>query len=183
MTDATPGRRFPPRARRLAFAAAATLAATVWASVQDDDAAATMAPSRPQRRSVAPASAYESVANTAQPWPDVARVESRAPWKDAAPQGLVAWGPAPPPPAPPAPPAPPPTASAPPQAPDFPYTLIGRLDDGQARALLTNRTRSFGAKVADVIDGIWRVDSVDADGVTLTWLPGGISRTLVFPSS
>jgi hypothetical protein len=49
--------------------------------------------------------------------------------------------------------------------------------------LLSNRTRSFGAKVADVIDGVWRVESVDADGVTLTWLPGGISRTLVFPSS
>jgi len=66
--------------------------------------------------------------------------------------------------------------------PDFPYTLIGRLDDGQARALLTNRTRSFGAKAADVIDGTWRVDAVNADGVSLTWLPGGISRTLAFPS-
>lgn len=183
MTDATPNRRITPRARRLAIAAAATLAATVWASVQDDDAAATMAPSRPHRRSVAQASASAPATNTARMWPEVAQLESRAPWNDAAPQGLVAWGPVPPPPAPPSPPAPPPPASAPPQAPDFPYTLIGRLDDGQARALLTNRTRSFGAKVADVIDGIWRVDSVDADGVTLTWLPGGLSRTLVFPSS
>jgi hypothetical protein len=73
-------------------------------------------------------------------------------------------------------------ASAAPQPPEFPYTLIGRLDDGQARALFTNRTRSFGAKAADVIDGVWRVDAVDEDAVTLTWLPGGISRTLAFPS-
>jgi len=183
MTDATPNRRITPGARRLAIAAAVTLAATVWAFVQDDDAAATMAPSRPQHRSIPQTPPSPLVENTPSAWPEVPQVDSRSPWNDAAPQGLVAWGPAPPPPASPPPPAPPPAASAPPQAPEFPYTLIGRIDDGQARALLTNRTRSFGAKVADVIDGIWRVDSVDADGVTLTWLPGGISRTLVFPSS
>ncbi len=73
--------------------------------------------------------------------------------------------------------------AAPPQAPAFPYTLIGRLDDGAARVLLSGRQRSFGAKATDVIDGAWRVDAVDDESVTLTWLPGGIHRTLAFPSS
>jgi hypothetical protein len=57
------------------------------------------------------------------------------------------------------------------------------MDDGEPRALLSGRTRSFGAKAGEVIDGAWRVDAVAPDGVTLTWLPGGLSRTLSFPSS
>jgi hypothetical protein len=66
--------------------------------------------------------------------------------------------------------------------PPFPYTLIGRLDDGQAHALLSGPLRSFGVKVADVIDGQWRVDDVQARGITITWLPGGVKTTLVFAS-
>ena len=180
MTAASPSPSAPSkrRARRLAFAAAATLAATVWAAVQDDDAASTPSPTRPVHRVASPAGATASAPPLA--WPELPGAESRPAWHDALPQALAAWGP---PPRPPQPPAPSPSAPAPAQPPEFPYTLIGRLDDGQPRALLTNRTRSFGAKAADVIDGTWRVDAVDPEGVTLTWLPGGISRTLAFPAS
>jgi len=181
MTDVDTRPRNRARGRRLALAAAATLAATVWAAVQDDDAPLAPVASRPRRPGASAAPVATLAASAELVWPELARVESRVPWHDPLAQGLLAWGPPPPPPAPAAaPPTPAPSQAVLP--PDFPYTLIGRLDDGQARALLTNRTRSFGAKAADVIDGTWRVDAVNADGVSLTWLPGGISRTLAFPS-
>ena len=92
--------------------------------------------------------------------------------------------------APPAPPtasrpqaAPVPTAATPAEAPAFPYTLIGRLDDGEARALLSGPTRSFGVKAADVIDGQWRVDAIAPRGLMLTWLPGGVKKTLALAPS
>lgn len=68
-------------------------------------------------------------------------------------------------------------------APAFPYTLIGRLDDGEARALLAGPTRSFGVTASDVIDGHWRVDAVPPRGLVLTWLPGGIKKTLALAPS
>ena len=171
------------RRRRLAVAMAATLAATVWAAVQDNDGASI--PSAPPQQRRAPAARSETPGDSTAQWPEPVQPGGRAAWNEPPPQGLVAWGPPPSPPTPSAlqAPSPEPAASAPPSPPDFPYTLIGRLDDGQARALLSNRTRSFGARVNDVIDGVWRVDAVDSDGVTLTWLPGSVTRTLAFPSS
>ncbi len=166
------------RTRRLAFAVAATLAATVWAAVQDGGAGAEPASASAPPTHRAPPATQAAVAPAA--WPEPPSAEARPAWRDAQPQGLAGWGP-PPPAAPP--PAPSPAAPAPPQPPEFPYTLIGRLDDGQPQALLAGRTRSFGAKAGDVIDGDWRVETVDPDGVTLTWLPGAITRTLNFPSS
>ena len=166
------------RARRLGLAMAATLAATVWAAVQDDDATAPAPPHRAARQ--APAAGADPGAEGATAWPELPSAQARPAWRDTLPQGLAAWGPPPPP--TPAPVAAPPAQPEVAQAPEFPYTLIGRLDDGQPRALLTNRTRSFGAKAADVIDDTWRVDAVDPEGVTLTWLPGRISRNLAFPS-
>ena len=176
MTAPRPASR--ARGRRLVLATIVTLAATVWAAMQDDDSPASAPPPRASNR--VPQGVAES--GPVAPWPELPHADARPAWREALPQGLAAWGPPPPPPPPPA------AATAPEvpaiaQPPEFPYTLIGRLDDGQPRALLTNRTRSFGAKAADVIDGTWRVDAVQPDGVTLTWLPGGISRTLAFPSS
>ncbi len=177
MTDAVATPSAATR-RRLAFAAAATVAATVWAAVQDDPAPDVAAPIRPSPRSAPTAEAV--AASAALPWPRLPAAESRVPWRAALPQGLAAWGPPPP---PPPSPARAPAAPAAPQPPPFPYTLIGRIDDGQQRALLSNNARSFGAKASDVIDGVWRVDAVDPAGVTLTWLPGDIKRTLGFPAS
>ena len=185
MTSDLPSAGANTRRRRLAAAVAATLAATVWAAVQDDEAGiATATPPTSSRPTVTTAAIPQPISINGSAWPDPAHAGERTPWNEATPQGLVAWGP----PMMPPPPtsaghAPDAAASVPAAPPDFPYTLIGRLDDGQARALLTNRTRSFGAKQGDVIDDVWRVDEVEADGVTLTWLPGGVSRTLAFPSS
>ena len=70
-----------------------------------------------------------------------------------------------------------------PRAPAFPYTLIGQLDDGRPQALLTGPLRSLAVAAGEVIDGQWRVDAVQAQGITLTWLPGGQRQTLGFKPS
>ena len=138
-------------------------------------------------------------------WPDSSQLATRSPWRAALPQGVAAWS-GPPPPAlrhaaPVASHAP---ASAvavavavatPPPVPAFPYQLIGRLDDGIPQALLSSTSstsstsgtsgtsRSFGVKAGDSIDGQWRVDSVEARSVTVTWLRTGARKTLSFASS
>jgi hypothetical protein len=174
------------RHRRLMLAAVVTLAATVWAALLPEESAAP--PSRPRtgaepgavsaprsgaaQRAAAPPAAVVSV------WPEPPVADRRQPWGAALAQGVAAWNGAPEPPPPPAP-APAVAPTAPAQAPAFPYTLIGRLDDGVALALLAGPQRSFGVKKAEVIDGEWRVDSVQAAGLTLTWLPGGVKKTVV----
>ena len=76
-------------------------------------------------------------------------------------------------------PPPPPAAPPQPQAPAFPYQLIGRLDDGpQTQALLAGAQRTLAAKAGDLLDGQWRVDRVEADAVHLTWLPGKLPQTI-----
>jgi hypothetical protein len=56
------------------------------------------------------------------------------------------------------------------------------LDDGEPHALLSGPLRSFGVKAAEVVDGQWRIDAVEPQGVTLTWLPGGVKKNLAFGS-
>ena len=189
--------RTPVRRQRLAIAGAITLAATAWALLQPDDVAAPAATGR-ERAGTAPRAAGPSPARGAQSsapssvatiaaapapargWPEPPSADHRAVWQAGIAQGLAAWNPHPPAPPPPAPPPAPAAAPAPPQAPPFPYTLIGRLDDGEPCALLSGPLRSFGVKATEVIDGQWRVDAVQPQGVTLTWLPGGVKKTLAF---
>jgi hypothetical protein len=112
---------------------------------------------------------------SAQPvaWPE-SPLRSAHAWAPPDAPALAAWGPPPAAPPPPAPPEP-----EPPQAPPFPYTLIGRVVNGdQVHALLTGATRTLGVKRGEVIEGQWRVDDIHADGVTLTWLPGGLRQRL-----
>jgi hypothetical protein len=48
---------------------------------------------------------------------------------------------------------------------------------------LAGTTRTLGARAGDVIDGQWRVESVDAAGVALLWIPGGQRQTLIYRPS
>jgi hypothetical protein len=170
--------RASTRRLRLALAAAATLAVTAYTALQTDDAALPLESSAATPpRGPRPAAAAAKVAAI---WPDPPRVGARPAWPAATPLGVAAWGPPASASAPASVSATKLVAAAPPQAPPFPYTLIGRLDDGEPRALLSGARRSLGAKAADVIDGDWRVDAVTPQGVTLTWLPGGIKKTITF---
>jgi len=106
----------------------------------------------------------------------------REPWPEAEPAALAAWQPAPPPqvqavlPQSQAQPAP-----TPPQAPPFPYQLIGRfVQSGRVQALLGSEQRSLAVQAGDTIDGQWRVQAVGDDSLELLWLPGPLPQTLRF---
>ena len=202
MTPEPLQKRTSTRQKGLALVATLTLAATAWVALQPDEAnepaptpnlqAANTTPrnasssrGRDDRAASAPAARSLS-------WPDSNQLATRSPWRAALPQGVAAWsGPPPPVPRPAAPVAPVAplapasavaTATLPP-VPTFAYKLIGRLDDGIPQALLSGTSRSFGVKAGDVIDGQWRVDSVEAQSVTVTWLRTGARKTLSFASS
>lgn len=84
------------------------------------------------------------------------------------------WYVAPPPPsslptAPPPPPAPPP----------LPFAYMGQLlDNGKLTIFLTRQDQNYAVKPGDTFDGTYRVDSVDAQRVVLTYLPLNMQQTL-----
>ena len=84
-------------------------------------------------------------------------------------------------PAPPPPPAPPPSLEPPPppSAPPLPFRLLGRLDDATTvKAFLQKGELVYTVGVGEVIDGTWRVDSIQAGQVGLWYLPLSIPQTL-----
>lgn len=156
------------RARPVVLGAglAATLAATAWlASSPDDDAVAAVPARRPPS---VPATAR--VAGSGDPDASAPALRARTPWPAPASGAIAAWTPTPP----PAPPAPAPAAATRAASPAFPYRWIGRLDAGDGdQALLAGPMRSFGARAGEVLDGHWRIESIGATRLELTWLPSG----------
>jgi hypothetical protein len=71
-------------------------------------------------------------------------------------------------PPPPPPPAPPPKPVAPP----LPFTFIGRMiEEGQTAVFVSIQDRNQVLRVGDVIQNVWRVDSIDPTNMKLTYLP------------
>jgi hypothetical protein len=174
----------------MAVALLATLGATAWLSGEapDDEVGLAREPrAGSETRSRPEPSAFRTARAPEVAWPAPPARRASEAWPFDA-ERAQAWV-VPPPPPPPPPPrpviaAPLAAASAVPQPPPFPYTLIGRIDDGSAvHALLSSPTQTLGVKALDVIDGQWRVEAVDARGVSLTWLPGGQRKTVAFRSS
>jgi hypothetical protein len=189
-----------PNKRQLTLGAALalTLAATLWLAASDEAdnhsaaqpvagnsrapvlAAGTGSSARSSTSTTNAAAQAEAKADAAAPldWAPVARPAwAQLPADDAQ---FAAWSPPPPPPAPPfvAPPPPPPAA---PQAPPFPYQLIGRLVEGdQAQILLAGPSSTLAVRVGDVVDGQWRVDQINERGLNLTWLPAKLNQTIGF---
>lgn len=102
----------------------------------------------------------------------------------------------PPPPPPPAPPPPPP-----PMAPAFPYQMVGRWEEPvpavaapaakpasaaraadapktMAMAVIVSPQNTWVVKAGEVIEGQWRVDSIAANSVSLTYLPLSQKQTV-----
>ncbi len=167
------------RQRGIQAALALTLVATGWIALQPEDEAIPAAVlDRPSPRAAQP------------PPRAVAALVSARPaltWPEPSEQALVAWGP---PPLPPAPPplepaaVPPPAMAAAPRAPAFPYALIGRFTDEHGpQLLLVGPDKTVSVRVADVLDGQWRIDAVQPDGVSMTWLPGSVRQTLTYRPS
>jgi hypothetical protein len=177
-----------PNKRQLTLGAALalTLAATLWLAASDEaDNHSAAQPVAGNSRAPVLAAAQQPTqpqakADAAAPldWAPVARPAWAQPPTDDA--QFAAWSPPPPPPAPPfvAPPPPPPAA---PQAPPFPYQLIGRLVEGdQAQILLAGPSSTLAVRVGDVVDGQWRVDQINERGLNLTWLPAKLNQTIGF---
>lgn len=160
----------------LRWALLATLAISAVLAFQPDEGAATAVPVRRAVAStVVPMKTTRPVAERS--WPTPPAASGTLQWSETPKAALAAWGP-------PAPPPPPPAKLEPmgpviPQAPAFPYTLIGRMEEaGVSRALLLGPVRTIDARAGDLIDGQWRVDAVLPEGVQLTWMPGGQRQTL-----
>ena len=191
-TDAQPRPRFSPA---LKLVAGLTVAVCAWLAWTDDEAS----PAKAQRdenktvnqtarpnASIRP-SAQSTSASAATAWPNATTLAARSSWPALTASAHAAWATA----------ATQDTAKKlpvintkspniapePAQVPAFPYTLIGRLDDGEAQALLTGPSRSFGVKAGEVIDAVWRVDAVQTQGLLLTWLPGSLKKTVAFTAS
>ncbi len=187
MSDRPTGRKLPV-SRPLQWVLGASVVATaVVALLPDDEAAPAVAraPAPPRLLPVVPApvAVRWPSADVADAIDATAASDARADWPAVSSLALQAWGmPAPAPPTPPA--APPPSRLAElaaPQAPPFPYTLIGRIDDERGpQLLLSGPLKTIAARVADVIDGQWRVDAVESGSATVTWLPGALPQIVTY---
>jgi len=91
--------------------------------------------------------------------------------------GQSSWVVVPPPPkpVPPAPPPPPP----PPTAPPLPYTFMGRFEQGDTNSIiLTRGNRVVVATQGEVLENMYRVDRIEPNKVTFTYLPLGTLQYL-----
>ncbi len=76
--------------------------------------------------------------------------------------------------------APPP----PPQAPPVPFTYMGKMLDGNDTvAFLTRAGRSYVVRGGDTLDNTYRVDHIDPNQLTMTYLPLNIQQQLALGAS
>jgi hypothetical protein len=167
------------------LALAATLLATAWVATEarQPEPPELVSPSvRPKAAGTPDRAAHP---HAAVEWPQRVTRLPAPPWPPLSQAAAGSWGGALPPAPPPRPVAPAPTTPpAPPQAPAFPYQLIGRLEGADGlRALLTNDVRTLAVAVGAVVDGQWRVDKVDRNAMSVTWLPGEQARVVAYGTS
>ncbi len=71
----------------------------------------------------------------------------------------------------PPPPPPPPAPPMVPVAPPFPHAWVGRYVDDVPRAVIAGPSTTWVLKVGDVIDGQWRIDTIQERQLGVTYLP------------
>ncbi|HUW29662.1 MAG TPA: secretion system X translation initiation factor [Sulfuriferula sp.] len=78
------------------------------------------------------------------------------------------------------PPPPPPALPPPPPAPPpLPFAYLGQLlEDGRLTVFLTRQDQNYAVKTGDTLDGMYRVDSVEAQRVMFTYLPLNMQQSL-----
>ena len=87
----------------------------------------------------------------------------------------------PPPPPKPAPPPPPPP---PPTAPAMPYVFMGRFEQDSTNLIILSRgNRVINAAQGDILEKTYRVDSIDSNKVTMTYLPLGTTQFISIGSN
>src|SRR5690606_17652633 len=79
--------------------------------------------------------------------------------------------------------APPPPPVARPMAPPLPFQFIGRMDDSlRLQVFLLSGDRLHVVTAGDVIDDLYRVERIDAEQMTLIYLPMKVSQSLSMES-
>lgn len=74
---------------------------------------------------------------------------------------------------------PPPPKPAPPKPPPLPFTYLGKaVDDGMVSVFVAQGDRNLVVKTGDVIDGVYRADSILPPVMTFTYLPLQMQQTL-----
>ena len=94
--------------------------------------------------------------------------------------GAKSWYVAPPPsPSPPPPPPSPPAAPAEPGAPPLPFAFMGKMvEEDRLTVFLVKEDRVFMASEGDVIDGTYKLEKIEAEQLTLRYLPLETVQTL-----
>ncbi len=70
-------------------------------------------------------------------------------------------------------------APPPPTAPSLPFTYFGKLTyEGGVAVLLTYPDRNLAVRAGEVIDGIYRIDSIKGPVLTITYLPLDTQQTM-----
>lgn len=147
------------------------LAATVWAAFDDGPAEAgkKTTPVGPVAVHPAPKATDRLAASGDVPSLNADRPEAAEPQTD--PFRTTTWyvPPPPPPPQQPAPPAPPP----------FPWSYLGRFEDGKQMAvLLCRQDDSKVLRVGDTIDGTWRMSAIGDREIEFIYLPLNMTHIL-----
>lgn len=172
----------------LCGALALTVAATLWAALQEEDALAASS-SRMTRNSAAypavasspPRVRAQALATTPSPTarlPLLPEASNRLPLAEegaafAAPLSFR-------PPAPPAPPPPPPR----PQAPPLPFRYLGAIvDDGVRSALLAEGEQLRIVRRGEEISGRYRVEQIDENRIDFVYLPLKQRQSMPLPRS
>jgi len=154
-----------PKQRHIVLAVllAATLSATAWVNLAEDNATASESTAQPLQR-------VESREPTEKTPPRINALKLdplQRPALETAKTGLFgskSWYVAPP--------APKPLPPPPPSAPALPFSYMGKLiEEGQTTVFLSRQGRNFVVHAGDTIESTYRVDEINASFMTMTYLP------------
>ncbi|MBI5751138.1 MAG: hypothetical protein HZA59_03190 [Hydrogenophilales bacterium] len=144
-----------------------TLTAVAWVSQQAEDAPLVVA--APMKQTSAAKTAADASHVALEKLQRVREGEDKPAVEDVF-QAKSWYVPPPPPkPVPPPPPAPPP----------LPFIYMGKLlEEDKLTVFLTKQDRHYAVKAGDTLDGAYRVESVNAQQMILTYLPLNMQQTL-----
>lgn len=147
------------RSRLIWVALALTLAATAWMASTDESAEALAVPARKTLRVPAPA-APEATNPSLDPDSftrapiEEAPAELFATEQDVAPEAEM------------------PQTPVKPTTPAFPFVYAGKMiEEGQYTIFLSQGERNLALHAGEVIDGVWRIQSIQPPTMVLTYLP------------
>lgn len=153
----------------------ATVVASVWPKGQESAMTEVVRPAT-ERERVPPPRQHTIPEDAALPAVAVLRGRQRDETEVQDLFGPKSWNaPATRPPQKPSPPPPPPA----PMAPPFPYSIAGRVVDANGTMIVfAHQNQNFAVRAGEVLEKTYRVESIDSQAVTVTYLPLGLTQRL-----